>query len=231
MPRSAATCIGAVVSVCWVRTSTPWSISALAASASLPGSNQVFAQTTLILKSGLIDAGAGDEGVDAHHHFRDREGGDVAGDALLRHLRSDLALDVAAFIEAAVVGRKIRCGLVAGGMLELHVRELRGDLDRRVHEAEGRGEDQAAAGAGQALDGALGIRAFRNVFEELRLDLVAERLFEFEAADVMRLRPAAIGLGTDIDEADLCLFLVRLPRRKSRERQRWLRVRRVFFSL
>ncbi|MNT57544.1 hypothetical protein D3C72_1949170 [compost metagenome] len=55
MPRSAATCIGAVVSVCWVRISTPWSTSALAASASLPGSNQVLAHTTLILKSGLIE--------------------------------------------------------------------------------------------------------------------------------------------------------------------------------
>ena len=33
--------------------STPWSISALAASASLPASNQVFTHTTFSLKSGL----------------------------------------------------------------------------------------------------------------------------------------------------------------------------------
>ncbi len=87
--------------------STPWSISALAASASLPGSNQVLAQMTLTLKSGLTDCAPMDEGVDAHHHFRDREGGDVAGDALLRHLRGDLALNVAAFIEARIVGRDV----------------------------------------------------------------------------------------------------------------------------
>ena len=55
MPRSSATCIGPVESVCWVMMSTPWSISALAASASLPASNQVLTQTTLSLKSGLTD--------------------------------------------------------------------------------------------------------------------------------------------------------------------------------
>ena len=55
MPRSSATCIGAVESVCWVMMSTPWSISALAASASLPGSNQVLTHTTFSLKSGLTD--------------------------------------------------------------------------------------------------------------------------------------------------------------------------------
>ena len=92
-------------------------------------------------------------------------------------------------------------------MLELHVRELRGDRHGRVHEAERGGEDDRAAGAGEALDGALGVRAFGDVFEKGGLDLVAEFLVDQLAADVMRLRPAAIGLGADIEEAGLDLVL------------------------
>ena len=55
LPRSLAICIAAGESVCCMMTSAPWSISALAASASLPGSNQEFTQTILALKFGLID--------------------------------------------------------------------------------------------------------------------------------------------------------------------------------
>ena len=51
-PRSSATWSGAGLSVCWAMMSAPWSISALAASASLPGSYQELTQTTLILMSG-----------------------------------------------------------------------------------------------------------------------------------------------------------------------------------
>ena len=68
-------------------------------------------------------------------------------------------------------------------MLELHVGKLRGDRDGRVHEAERRREDDGAAGPGQALDGALGVRAFRHVLEERRLDLVAELLVDLLAAE------------------------------------------------
>ncbi|MNW01831.1 hypothetical protein D3C71_1975280 [compost metagenome] len=39
--------------MCWNTTSTPWSISALAASASLPGSNHELTHTTLISVPGL----------------------------------------------------------------------------------------------------------------------------------------------------------------------------------
>jgi hypothetical protein len=135
-------------------------------------------------------------------HFRNREGGDVAGDALLRHLRGDLAEDIAAFIEARIVGGEVRRRLVAGGVLELHLRELGRDLDGRSMKPN-EVVKISRSRSGPALDGALGIRAFRHVFEELRLDLVAELLFEQLAADIMRLRPAAIGLRADIDEADL----------------------------
>jgi hypothetical protein len=41
-PRFAAACIAAGESVCWVMMSAPWSIIALAASPSLPGSYQVL---------------------------------------------------------------------------------------------------------------------------------------------------------------------------------------------
>jgi len=54
-PRSAAICSGAGLSVCWEMMSAPWSIIALAASASLPGSNQELTQTTFSLKSGSTD--------------------------------------------------------------------------------------------------------------------------------------------------------------------------------
>ena len=53
-PRSWATCSGAGLSVCWQMMSAPWSISALAASPSLPGSYQLLTQTTFTCASGLI---------------------------------------------------------------------------------------------------------------------------------------------------------------------------------
>jgi hypothetical protein len=62
-------------------------------------------------------------------------------------------------------------------MLELHIREILGDLVGRVHVAEGRCEDDVAAGAGEALDGALGIGAFRHAFQISGFDLVAELFF------------------------------------------------------
>ena len=71
--------------------------------------------------------------------------------------------------------------------------------------------------ARQALDGALGVRAFRHVFEEGGLDLVAEFLLDLLAAQVVLLGPAAIAdLGADIDEAGLDLVLRRQPARRAR---------------
>jgi hypothetical protein len=59
-------------------------------------------------------------------------------------------------------------------MLELHLRNFLGNLVGRVHVAERGGEDDVAAGAGEALDGALGVGAFRHAFEVSCFDLVAE---------------------------------------------------------
>jgi hypothetical protein len=189
MPRSSATCIGAVVSVCcfltWVEPGVD------------PDDLQLEARVDRLRT--LL------EGVDAHHHFGNREGSDVGGAVILRGLGGDLAEDIAALIESRVVGREIRASLVAGAMLELDLRELGGDLHCRIHEAEGGREDQLAAGAGKALDGALGVRAFRDVFEIRRFDLVAEFCLDLLAAEVVGLRITAIGVRTDIDEADLRL--------------------------
>ncbi len=52
-PRASAICSGAGESVCCRITSAPWSISTLAASRSLPGSNHELIQTTFTSMSGL----------------------------------------------------------------------------------------------------------------------------------------------------------------------------------
>ena len=57
-PFSSAIVIAAVESVCWNKTSAPWAIRAFAASASLPGSYQVYTQTIFIVTSGLTDLAA-----------------------------------------------------------------------------------------------------------------------------------------------------------------------------
>ena len=61
--------------------------------------------------------------VDAADHFGDREGADVADDVGLGHGAGDVALNGAAFIEARGIGRYVVSALVAGGVLEFHIRE------------------------------------------------------------------------------------------------------------
>ena len=89
--------------------------------------------------------GAEHEGVDAHHHFRNREGDDVTSDTCLRHLSRDLAHHITALVEARVIGGDILGLLVAGGMFEIDLRIFLGDLDGRIHEAKGGGEHDLAA--------------------------------------------------------------------------------------
>jgi hypothetical protein len=102
-------------------------------------------------------------------------------------------------------------------MLEGHLGELLGDLDRRVHVAEGGGEHQLAAGCGELADHALRIRAFGHVFNDLGDDLAAQRLLHLLAALVMLEGPAGVTDRADIDEADLQWFL---RRRRQARRQR-----------
>jgi hypothetical protein len=132
-----------------------------------------------------------------------RERGDVAEHARLRHLGGDDALDVAALIEPAGIGRHVLVALVAGGVLEMHVRIFLGDLQRRLHVAERGREDQLVAGARQLLDRAFGVRAFADILEERGFDLVAEFLEHGEAPEVVLVGPAEIADRAEIDESDL----------------------------
>ena len=149
--------------------------------------------------------GAEHGGVDVGDDLRDRERDDVAEHAGLRHLGGDLALDVAALIEAGRIGAHVLGALEAGGVLEIHVRVFVRHLQRRLHEAERGGEDQLVAGAGELLDRALGIGTFGDVLEIGGLDLVAERLYHGLAAEFVLVGPAEIADRADIDEADLQL--------------------------
>ena len=142
------------------------------------------------------------KGVDAHHHLRDREGGDVAGRARFRHVPGDGADHGAALIEAGVVGGDVLGALIAGRVLELQLRELLRHLDRRVHEAEGGGEDQLVAGLGELADGARRVRPLGDVLDEAGLDLGAVFLFQRLAALVVRPGPAMVADRPDIDESD-----------------------------
>src|SRR5262249_20348322 len=76
-------------------------------------------------------------------------------------------------------------------------------LEGRVHVAERGGEDQLVAGARKLLDGTLGIRAFRDVLQVGRLDLVAESLRQALAADLVLIGPTHVADRAEIDEADL----------------------------
>jgi hypothetical protein len=90
-------------------------------------------------------------------------------------------------------------------VLELHIRKLGGDLVGRVHVAERGREDDVAAGAGEALDGAFGIGAFRHAFQIGGFDLVAELFLRREAALIVLIGPAEIADRADIDETGLHL--------------------------
>ena len=108
-------------------------------------------------------------------------------------------------MEFGIVGRDIRMvSLVTRRMLELNVRELAGDLVGRIHVAEGGGEDDVAAGTGEALDGALGVGAFRHAFEIGQLNIfLAEILLHLERALMVLVRPAEIADRPHIDVAGL----------------------------
>ena len=88
----------------------------------------------------------------------------------------------------------------------MHIGMPFGHLQRRLHVAERRGEDQLVAGARELLDRALGVRAFADVFEIGGFDLVAEFLEHREAGQIVLVGPAEIADRAEIDEADLEFF-------------------------
>src|SRR5262249_311690 len=65
------------------------------------------------------------------------------------------------------------------------------------------GEDQLVAGARQLLDRALGVGALAHVLEIGRLDLVAERLHDPLAAELVLIGPAEVPDRAALDESAL----------------------------
>ena len=128
----------------------------------------------------------------------------------------DDAGDGAPLVEPRGVGGDVRGALHAGGVLELHVGELAGDVDGGVHEAERGGEDQLVPRPGQLADHPLGIGAFGHVLHIGGLDLVAEMRLDRLPALVVLVAPAEVADGADIDEPDLDRVLLRRRRRRGR---------------
>ena len=141
--------------------------------------------------------------VDTLQHLGDGEGADVAEHVRLGHLAGDHAVEVAALVEARVVGREVLRRLVAGGVQEGDLGELAGDALDVVHVAEAGGEHDLAAAGGELADHALGVGALGDVLDVARLDLAAERLFHLLAALVVLVGPAGVADRADVDEADL----------------------------
>ena len=143
------------------------------------------------------------ERVDALQHLGDREGADVAEHVRLGHLAGDHAVEVAALVEARIVGREVLRRLVAGGVQEGDVGELAGDALDVVHVAEAGGEHDLAAAGGELADHALGVGALGDVLDVARLDPASERLLELLAALVVLVGPAGVADRADVDKADL----------------------------
>ncbi len=166
--------------------------------------------------------GAQHEGVDPGHDLGDREGRDIAHGVVLRRLGRDLAHDVATLVETGRIGREVGCLLVAGGVFERHFGKTLRHLQHRVHEAEGRAEDQLVATARQLFERPLGI-VLGDVFEERGLDLVAELLLQELPALVVLVGIAEVADRPDIDEADLQLVGSPGGRRPHHDRHRQCR--------
>ncbi len=97
--------------------------------------------------------------------------------------------------------------LVAGRMLELHLRELRGDGVGRVHIAERGGEDDVTARQRHLGQHPLGVGALGHILLKRGLDLVAELLDHRPPSKLVLIGPAAVADRADIDEAGLNLVL------------------------
>ena len=108
-----------------------------------------------------------------------------------------------AFIEPCRVGCHVVGLLVAGGMLELHVRIHLGDADCRIHVAKRCGEDETVPGFGQLGDHPVRVGAFRHVLDVAGLDLIAERFFDGKPPLVVLVGPSVVADRADVDESPL----------------------------
>ena len=92
-------------------------------------------------------------------------------------------------------------------MLERDAWELRSNLDRRVHVAKRRRENELVPARGQLADHAFRIGTLGHVFDELGRHFGAERFFHFLAPLIVLIGPSGITDRAHIDEADLERFL------------------------
>ena len=204
--RCSQTCRPAGLSVCCAMTSQPRLTSVWTAAASLAGSNHEFDHDELGGDLRILRLRGEREGVHAEHHFRHLVGAEIADHVRLRHHSGDRALDRAALMEARIVGAEIVGVLVAGAMLEHHVRELLGDFDRLVHVAEGRREDELVALLREILQDRCRARVLLDVLDIVGDDLALEGVDHRLAALLMRPGPAVVADRPEIDEADLERF-------------------------
>ena len=157
---------------------------------------------------GVVLLGLKHEGVDATDYFRDRERSDVTDLVGLGDVRGDVALNHAAFVETATVGRDVFVGAdVAGGVLELNVRVVASNFVGRIHEAERGGEDQVVAGFSQLGDGFNSLGTFWHVLQSGRGEAVHG--FDGLTADVVAVGPAEVTGRAYVNEADFGLGLCR----------------------
>ena len=151
-----------------------------------PGSNQLFTQMILTLMLGLTVWAPRIVELMPEITSGNRERADVAEHARLGHFRGDDALDVAALVEAARIGADIGGALEAGRSARSRPWESGlATLDGRDHVAEDGGEDQLVAGPRQLFDRALEVRTLVDVFQVSGVDLVAQRLDQTLAADLV----------------------------------------------
>ena len=151
--------------------------------------------------------------VDVAHHFGDWHRSHHAHGLGLGHGTRHDAGQISTFkglgvVHGCVVGR-----LVAGGVLELHILDVSGDLLHKVLIAEAGGEDQLVALTDHVAHHALGVCRLWHALDHGSLDLVAELLLDGLAAQLVLVGPAAVADGAHIHEADLELVGSRSSRR------------------
>ena len=87
-------------------------------------------------------------------------------------------------------------------MLKLDVFEVVGDLEHRLHVAEGGAKNQRVALGSHVANHALGVGRLRYFFDKAGDDLVAKLFFDFFASVVVRVAPAAITDRANISKSD-----------------------------
>ena len=159
------------------------------------------------------------EAVDVANHLGNRHRSHHAQGIGLGHLPGQHTRHVGTLVGAAVVGRQVGRGLVAGGVLKLGIRKIFGDLEHGLHEAETGSHHQMVALGGQVTHHTLGVWTLGHFFNDAGLHLVTEFGFHRLAAIVMRKGPAAIAHWPHVHEGHFQRALGRSRRRCARCRR------------